>query len=765
MRVHRLALVGVCGFVMAAITVGAGPTVSQAVPPGWTVTDLGTLGGNTSFAEAINASGQIVGRSATSGGTTHAFLWSATNGMIDLAPSSTRPMGATEINDTGQVAGDEIMPDGTTRGFVWSAASGMMPVAGGPMFVSHVTDMNSSGQITGTGTRSDHLQHAFIWQTGMIDLGTLGGTQSSGVAINDAGAVAGTSFTSAGVEHAFIKTASAAMSDLGTLGGITSYAADINGTAQVTGMSRTADGSMHAFVWAAGAGMVDLGTLGGADSEATAINDAGEVTGFSDTTAGTSHAFVWSPATGMIDLGSSGQPRGINGVTEIAGYRLPADGLDIPTAFSWSPEAGMVGLDTLGGDRGLALAINANGLIAGWSTIADGNLPRAVVWTPTGRSAPAAPSNVTIVGPNALVTVSWADNSSNESGFELQRARWNGTSWTEWVGFSAGRDVTTYVDNTAVTGQYAYLVRARNGSGTSAWAIAVFVHSGAIAPPSAPTGLTAASSGADVHLQWTDPNWSELGQDVMRARWVAGDWSEWASWPADIDATTFTDASVPDGFYAYLVRAHNPIGVSAWVITTLEHTTASAPPAAPSNLTVSSAGRDIELAWVDNSTTEIVFDVERARYNASDGAWQEWTSWPSDRDITTFIDDEVPDAQYAYLVRARNPLGASDWAIATIEHTTATTAPAAPTELGFTGGGTNVDVTWADNASDEFGYDIQRASWNGTVWTEWTSWPADANTMSFSDTVDHAGRYAYLVRAYNPNGSSAWLIGEFEVVW
>ena len=46
--------------------------------------DLGTLGGDGSVARAVNASGQVVGDSATADGTSHAFSWTAAGGMIDL---------------------------------------------------------------------------------------------------------------------------------------------------------------------------------------------------------------------------------------------------------------------------------------------------------------------------------------------------------------------------------------------------------------------------------------------------------------------------------------------------------------------------------------------------------------------------------------------------------------------------------------------------------------------------------------------------------
>ena len=146
-------------------------------------------------------------------------------------------------------------------------------------------------------------QHAAIESGGsFVDIGTLGGSESEALGVNDAGAVVGwANLPGDSTAHAF-RYANGVMSDLGTLGGARSVANAINTAGTVAGAADVTDGNSHAFVFN-GEQLLDLGTLGGAQSQATGINDAGQVVGWSDVAdpAVGPHAFLYSDGT-MYDL-------------------------------------------------------------------------------------------------------------------------------------------------------------------------------------------------------------------------------------------------------------------------------------------------------------------------------------------------------------------------------------------------------------------------------------------------------------------------------
>ena len=163
--------------ISVVVTLMTGSWCAQAAPPTYHLTDLGTLGGHTSHAEGINASGQVVGYSfsATDGRNARAFLYSG-GMMID----SGQPFGgytfAGDINDSGQVSGigDAV---GSSHGFIFF--NGIFTDLK-PYGIQTANRINSHGHVSGAKG-----SHAAVYADGAVtDLGTLGGSSSTGYGIN-----------------------------------------------------------------------------------------------------------------------------------------------------------------------------------------------------------------------------------------------------------------------------------------------------------------------------------------------------------------------------------------------------------------------------------------------------------------------------------------------------------------------------------------------------------------------------------------------------
>jgi probable HAF family extracellular repeat protein len=257
-----------------------------------TLTDLGTLGGKSSRANAINNNGVVVGAANTAAGAWHATVWLPNGARTDLGTIGGPGSEAMAINDRGYIVGESDLPTG---GFVRSVAVvwkdgkatnlGVLP--GGDWSVAQAVDSTGS-VIVGQGSTSTGNIHAIKWTGGkLIDLGTLGGWGSVANGIDPRDRSVGYADATGNVRHAIAWTSAGAKIDLGALPNVhnpseanaTNRAGDVVG--DVNGSPQWASGYYYAqgAIWQ-GSTMTLLPFLpGGSTSTAYAVNNTRMIAG------------------------------------------------------------------------------------------------------------------------------------------------------------------------------------------------------------------------------------------------------------------------------------------------------------------------------------------------------------------------------------------------------------------------------------------------------------------------------------------------------
>ena len=201
-------------------------------------------------------------------------------------------------------------------------------------------------------------------------------------------------------------------------------------------------------------------------------------------------------------------------------------------------------------------------------------------------------------------------------------------------------------------------------------------------------------------------------------------------------------------------------------------------PAAPSGTSAAGAlGAGVVVGWVDNSSTEYKFEILRADVLLDDitlGAFEVIGSALANGN--SFVDSSVIGLEtnasggisLAYKVRAVGAAGFADSATVITPMTPG--IPAAPTGLVATAQtDTTVKLAWADNATNEAGYLVERSLDGGLTWLPLTpTTPVSGsstlvysnlaqNSLTTSDaTLSSNTTVSYRVSAVNVDGQSAY---------
>lgn len=257
--------------------------------------------------QRVNSAGQIAGDFQFNAQTT-AMRYDPGVGRIplDRPPGTTQSIG-TSINSTGTVVG-RVSYTGGTVGAIWAPDNSvtLMPNPPGNWSYSTPSGINDAGMICGFATLAvvgADPQEAWRWTAdkGYEFLDSIGGIESFVRDINSAGRCAGYATLGNGSVRAVRWELDGAATILGLLPGFTqTYAAAINDSGAVVG---TTNSNGDAWVYTDATGMVKLPDFGtGLKAAAYDINNAGWILGWADVAPFKTVPVVWDPQRNLHNI-------------------------------------------------------------------------------------------------------------------------------------------------------------------------------------------------------------------------------------------------------------------------------------------------------------------------------------------------------------------------------------------------------------------------------------------------------------------------------
>jgi len=305
------------------------------------------------------------------------------------------------------------------------------------------------------------------------------------------------------------------------------------------------------------------------------------------------------------------------------------------------------------------IAMGSNALVGLADTAHDGSTNSTALSTDTFNSlslalinAPSGLSATTISG--TQINLAWTDNSSNETGFKIERATNSTFTQNDTLVTTTAANATSYSD-TGLSGTtlYYYRVRATNASGDSTnsnTASATTLTN----IPAVPTGLaTTPVSRTQINLTWNTSS-GATSYSVERAN---NSGMTGATVLTSTDGTnSYSDSSASAGTTYYYAVAANSSGGSSAYCSSVSGLTLPAVPGSLSATAINDA--QINLAWSDSDPVAPSYTVIRSTASNMSGA----TTLTTTDSSTSFSDQTVSGGTtYYYEVQATNASGASGY--------------------------------------------------------------------------------------------------------
>ncbi len=275
----------------------------------------------------------------------------------------------------------------------------------------------------------------------------------------------------------------------------------------------------------------------------------------------------------------------------------------------------------------------------------------------------------------------------------------------------------------------------------------------------------------DASDQWLEDHfagyvqWAKTHNSLLIVTYDEGDLSD----ATNHSITIFSGAKVTTGQYSNTINHYNVLRTieDAYGLSPLANAASAAPIdyiwnaatvslAAPGNVAAKAvSGTQVNLTWSDSNTTETGYKIERStdgtNFYALAGTGANGTGY-NNTGLTA-------GKKYYYRIYAVGAAAAKSAFSAVVSAVTLTgtppTTPGAPSSLATAANGSaTINLTWADNSSNETAFRIERST-NGTSFTLLTTVAANIKTYSNSGLVA-ATKYYYRVLAVGATSNSGY---------
>ena len=354
---------------------------------------------NGTFADGINASGQIVGSYMDGSGNEDGFLYSNGTWTTLDDPLGVNGTFADGINASGEMVGTYEDSSNVYHGFLYN--NGTWTTLNDPSGAdgTFAYGINASGQIVGSYTDSSGNEDGFLYSNGTwTTLDDPLGIDTTAYAINNAGQIVGSYMDSSGNANGFLYS-NGTWTTLDYPSAITTTAYGINASGEIVGSYTDSSGNVYGFLYNNGTWTTVNYPSGAVDTTPYGINDGGQIVESNNT--GTSFLGTLSTTTSVpTDFNGDGVSdvlwRNSNGAlaewfmdgSTISSTATPTyQGSAVSPGASWS----VAGIGDFNGDGDAdILWRNSNGSLVEW--LMNGSTIESTA-TPTYQGSAVSPGS------------------------------------------------------------------------------------------------------------------------------------------------------------------------------------------------------------------------------------------------------------------------------------------------------------------------------------------------------------------------------------